>query len=113
MRSKTTKQSVAPTKPFSLPRENTLKRMPGINTPDQTTGFDHVGHHYQPDLPPVVQEIPGRRAEAEGAGSALGLGSEANGYLALITGRPQHPPQHADHISRLRSKHLKHPAWGV
>jgi hypothetical protein len=85
MRSKTTKQSVAPTKPFSLPRENTLKRMPGINTPDQTMGFDHVGHHYQPDLPPVVQEIPGRRAEAESAGSALGLGSEANGYPALIT----------------------------
>ncbi len=25
-------------------------------------GFDHVGHHHQPDLPPIVQEIPCRRA---------------------------------------------------
>jgi len=74
MRSKTTKQSVAPTKPFSLPRESALKRMPGINSLVQTTGFDHVGHHHQPDLPPVVQELPRRRAEAEGAGSAVGLG---------------------------------------
>src|SRR3979409_2306810 len=33
----------------------------------QTTGFDHVGYHHQSALPPVLQKISGRRAEAEGA----------------------------------------------
>jgi hypothetical protein len=60
---------------ISLSREDILKRMAGINAPDQTTGSDHVGHHHSPDLPPVVQEIPGRRAEAEGVGSPVGLGA--------------------------------------
>jgi hypothetical protein len=41
-------------------------------------GFDHVGHHHQPDLPPFVQEIPCRSAEAEFMGSPVGLRSEAN-----------------------------------
>jgi hypothetical protein len=32
---------------------------------DQTTGCDHVGHHHQPGLPPIVQELSGSRAGAE------------------------------------------------
>jgi len=27
-------------------------------------GFDHVGHHHQPDLPSILPELSGRRAEA-------------------------------------------------
>ena len=39
-------------------------------------GFDHVGLHHQPDLPPIVQEIPCRGAEADRTGSPVGLRSE-------------------------------------
>jgi hypothetical protein len=45
--------------------ENSQKQMPAINSSDQTMGFDHVGHHHQPDLPPALPELPGRRAYAE------------------------------------------------
>jgi hypothetical protein len=55
-----------PAKPFSARHEGSLKRGPGINPTDQTTRFDHVGHHFQPDLPAVLQEVPGRRADAAG-----------------------------------------------
>ena len=37
-----------------------------------------TGHHYRPDLPPVVQEIPCRSAKAKRTGSPVGLSSEAN-----------------------------------
>ena len=41
-------------------------------------GFDHVGHHHQLDLPPVMQELSRRSAEAERTGSPVGLRREAN-----------------------------------
>jgi hypothetical protein len=62
-----------PAKPFSLRREDSLKPIPGINAPDQTTRFDHVGYHHQADLPPLLQEVPGRSAKAAGAQSDVGL----------------------------------------
>jgi hypothetical protein len=52
-----------------LPREGTLKRTPDINIPDQTTGIDHVGHHHQLNLPPVLQEL--RRSRAQRRALAL------------------------------------------
>jgi hypothetical protein len=30
--------------------------------------FDHVGLHFQPDLPPVLQKLSGRSAKAAGVG---------------------------------------------
>ena len=48
------------------------------HTRGSTMGFDHVGHHHQPDLSPVVQEIPCRSAEADRTGSPVGLRSETN-----------------------------------
>ena len=62
-------------------------------------GFDHVGHHHQPDLPPIVQEIPCRSAEAERTGSPVGLRGEANrtpcsdGCWSLPPGRRPRAPQ--------------------
>jgi hypothetical protein len=46
--------------------ENRQKQTPATNNPDQTMGFDHVGHCHQPDLPPFLQEVLGRRTYAEG-----------------------------------------------
>jgi hypothetical protein len=80
-------------KPFFTAREDTLKRMPAIKPADQTMGFDHVGHHPQPDLPPAAQEIPGRRAETEGTKSPMGVGIEPN--------RGEHLPSH-------REKYFRH-----
>jgi hypothetical protein len=57
---------VVPTKPFSLAREETLKQSPDTNIFGSNNGVDHVGHHHQLDLPPVLQEISGRCAEATG-----------------------------------------------
>ena len=54
-------------------------------------GFDHVGLHHQPDLPPIVQEIPCRGAEADRTGSPVGLRSEIARLMAA--GRyPQETP---------------------
>jgi hypothetical protein len=69
--------SSAQTKPFSLTDENNQKQTPGINTSDQTSRFDRVGYYHQPALPPVLQEIFGRRAKAAGLGSSLGLSTAA------------------------------------
>jgi len=67
-----------------------------LSTPtDQTMGFDHVGLHHQPDLPPIVQEIPCRGAEADRTGSPVGLRSEIipTPCLLMVAGRyPQETP---------------------
>ena len=58
-------------------------------------GFDHVGLHHQPDLPPIVQEIPCRGAEADRTGSPVGLRSEITRTpcLLMVAGRyPQETP---------------------
>src|SRR6266567_340884 len=52
--------------------------MAGTKTTGQTVGLEYVGHHHQPDLPPIVQEIPCRSAEAERTASPVSLRSEAN-----------------------------------
>src|ERR1700736_6414650 len=68
---------------FFPAREDTLKRSPDISTPDQTTGFDHVGIHPQPDLPAFLQEISGRRAKVPGTEPSLELtASHSNGSCA-------------------------------
>jgi hypothetical protein len=45
---------------------------------DQTTGFDHVGHHHQLILPPGLQDIPFRHPKTE---SSLGLRQPASPTL--------------------------------
>jgi len=40
---------------------------PLSTTPDQATGFDHVGHHHQLVLPPRLQALCRRRAETADA----------------------------------------------
>jgi hypothetical protein len=59
-----------PTKSFFPPAITAGNRGLLSTWPDQTTGFDHVGLHRQPDLPPRVPELSGGRAEAA---STLGL----------------------------------------
>jgi len=54
----------APTKPFSVPHENKLKQTSGQNVAIRTMGIGHVGIHFQPGLPAVLQEIFGRHAKA-------------------------------------------------
>jgi hypothetical protein len=48
------------TKLISLLDEAGLKRRCAMITLDQTTRFGHVGIHHQPNLRPVLREIPGR-----------------------------------------------------
>jgi hypothetical protein len=54
-------------------REDRLKPEPGINEATRTTRFGHVGCHHQPDLPPLVQELSGRRAQTAQTDQPLGL----------------------------------------
>jgi hypothetical protein len=60
-----TKQSAAPTKPFSIPHENTLKPKAGDNVLVQTTGVGHVGVHLQLCLPRILQKIFDRHSKAQ------------------------------------------------
>jgi hypothetical protein len=60
-----------------LAYEKALKRRSAIKDLGQTTGFDHVGIRHQLGLPPVLQEISGRRAQPRGAESPVGLSSVA------------------------------------
>jgi hypothetical protein len=46
--------------------ENSPKKTPGTRASDETMGFDHVGQYHQPNLPPALPELLGRRADAEG-----------------------------------------------
>jgi hypothetical protein len=48
---------------ISPPCEAVLKRIPAINGPDQTTGFDHVGIHPQCNLPPISQKLAVRNEQ--------------------------------------------------
>jgi hypothetical protein len=58
------------TKPFFAAGEAGLKPRPAMKGGDQTTGFDHVGHHHRFILPPSLQDIPFRHPKTE---SPLGL----------------------------------------
>jgi hypothetical protein len=61
-------------------------------------GFDHVGLHHQPDLPPSVPELSARRAEAEGT---LGLSRTLRGGAAnIFAPRPQINPLQATGCNR-------------
>jgi hypothetical protein len=60
-----TKQSGAPTKPFSVPHDNNLKPKGDDNVCVQTTGIGHVGIHLQPNLPRILQEIFDGHAKAQ------------------------------------------------
>jgi hypothetical protein len=72
-RSRTTQQFSRADEVIFPACENSQTQTPVINALGQTTGFDHVGYHHQSALPPVLQKISGRRAEAEGAEPPVGL----------------------------------------
>src|ERR1035437_10527129 len=63
---KATKQFPSRTKPFPQPKKIYRNKRLLSTSPIQTTGFDHVGHHHQFNLPPVLPELSGRRTEAAG-----------------------------------------------
>src|SRR6266852_5670876 len=52
---------------FPWGREAGLKRIPAINDPDKTTGFDHGGIHPQCNLPPISQKLAVRNEQIKPA----------------------------------------------
>jgi hypothetical protein len=48
--------------------ENRRKHRPVMSVAWSTMEFDHVAPHHQPDLPPGLQKLCGRRSKAAGMG---------------------------------------------
>jgi hypothetical protein len=54
-------------------------------------GFDHVGHHYQPDLPPIVQKtLPQRGSRALWITCGLEKRDEPGTLILMVAGRYPH-----------------------
>jgi hypothetical protein len=72
------------------------------NGPDQKTGFDHLGHHHQLNLPPVLPELCGRCAKAAGVGlKSSGDRCAVHGWLPTSSLRvwPRSHERHGDYAN--------------